>query len=1052
MFNRLMLSLHRFTANSRYSNARQARQQAAHRQFRRSLGSSHAWVETLESRAMLATVEFQNFDAGLAPALPAGWVATSSSNAWRTSASTNSDSAPNIAFVSSAALLSDSALVSPVFVAPPGAQIQFRNLFVTQPSFDGGVFEISINGGAFADVTFVGGSFATGGYTTVLNPTTGNPLGARPAWSGGADMDTTVNLPASAFGQSVQVRWRLGTDTTIQDGSWVIDTIRLTSSSNFADFGDAPAPYPTTVGENGAAHIASGPRLGASRDVEANGTHSATANFDGADENGVTFGAIRVGALDATATVSVAAAPMGARLNAWIDFNGDGNWGGPGEQIAANVAVVNGNNTIRFDVPSFAQDGQAIARFRLSTGGNLGMNRLAMDGEVEDYAVTILRPAASSGTFSSQKIITTAAGGARSVTAADLDSDGDMDVLAALSQDNRIVWYENIGSGDFLARTISTAVASPESVVTADLDGDGDMDVLSASFDDNKIAWYENNGSQNFTARTISTNAISAGSVVAADMDGDGDLDVLSTSSSDNKIAWYENNGSEVFTARTISTNADGPFSVFAADVDRDGDLDVLSTSFDRGWIVLYENDGNTSSEFWNFRVIRTGAVGAITVFAADVDGDGDLDVLSTSANGEVAWYENDGFQNFTAHTISTTAVDSGSVLAADMDGDGDMDVLISWFSADKIVWYENNGSQVFTPRTISTAADGASSVFAADVDGDGDLDVLSSSLNDNKVAWYENVGPTNVAPVIGLFDTAISYTEKAVPVVLDSNATVTDSDSANLATGRLTVRLTSNAQPTDRLAIRHQGTGVGQIGVSGANVTFGGLVIGTFTGGTGAAQLVITFNGRATAPRVQALLRNVTFRTISENPVTAARTVRVTLTDGDGGTSIQRSKRINVIAVNDAPVITSFDTPVNYSAGSAAVLLDSNAVVTDADSANFAAGTLTVRLTSNAQATDRIAIRNQGVGAGQIGVSGINVTFGGVVIGTFAGGTGPTALVVTFNANATLTAVQSLMRNINYRNTSAAPSTLARTVQVSLTDGDGGTSNLPTKRINVLL
>ena len=133
-------------------------------------------------------------------------------------------------------------------------------------------------------------------------------------------------------------------------------------------------------------------------------------------------------------------------------------------------------------------------------------------------------------------------------------------------------------------------------------------------------------------------------------------------------------------------------------------------------------------------------------------------------------------------------------------------------------------------------------------------------------------------------------------------------------------------------------------------------------------------------------------------------------------------------------------------------VLLDSNAVVSDADSANFAAGKLTVRLTSNAQPTDRIAIRNQGVGAGQIGVSGINVTFGGVVIGTFTGGTGTAALVVTFNANATPARVQSLLRNINYRNTSATPSTLARTVQVTLTDGDGRTSNLPTKLIRVTL
>jgi hypothetical protein len=58
----------------------------------------------------------------------------------------------------------------------------------------------------------------------------------------------------------------------------------------------------------------------------------------------------------------------------------------------------------------------------------------------------------------------------------------------------------------------------------------------------------------------------------------------------------------------------------------------------------------------------------------------------------------------------------------------------------DKIAWYENDGQQNFTSHSITTAADGAESVYAADVDGDGDMDVLSASSNDDKIAWYENL------------------------------------------------------------------------------------------------------------------------------------------------------------------------------------------------------------------------------------------------------------------------------------------------------------------------
>ncbi|MEZ6124281.1 MAG: VCBS repeat-containing protein [Planctomycetaceae bacterium] len=97
---------------------------------------------------------------------------------------------------------------------------------------------------------------------------------------------------------------------------------------------------------------------------------------------------------------------------------------------------------------------------------------------------------------------------------------------------------------------ISTAADGAYSVFAADVDGDGDLDILSASSRDDTIAWYENDGNQVFTKRVISTAADGAYSVFAADVDGDGDLDVLSASYSDDTIAWYET------TATVSSQNA----------------------------------------------------------------------------------------------------------------------------------------------------------------------------------------------------------------------------------------------------------------------------------------------------------------------------------------------------------------------------------------------------------------------------------------------------------------------------------------------------------------
>ncbi|MFQ5605674.1 MAG: FG-GAP repeat domain-containing protein [bacterium] len=176
-----------------------------------------------------------------------------------------------------------------------------------------------------------------------------------------------------------------------------------------------------------------------------------------------------------------------------------------------------------------------------------------------------------------------------SVYAADLDGDGDMDVLSGSWGDDKIAWYENTdGRGHFgLKQVLFTLEGDAKSVYAADLDGDGDLDVLSASsalLRNFIIAWYENtDGKGNFgPQKVISISVNWPESVYAADLDGDGDVDVLSASSGDDKIAWYENsNGQGRFGPQQVmTTSADGAKCVYAADLDGDGDLDVLSASW----------------------------------------------------------------------------------------------------------------------------------------------------------------------------------------------------------------------------------------------------------------------------------------------------------------------------------------------------------------------------------------------------------------------------------------------------------------------------------------
>lgn len=321
---------------------------------------------------------------------------------------------------------------------------------------------------------------------------------------------------------------------------------------------------------------------------------------------------------------------------------------------------------------------------------------------------------------------------------------------------------------------------------------------------------------------------------------------------------------------------------------------------------------------------------------------------------------------------------------------------------------------------------------------------------------WFEKIFtisitdiPESQPPVIGAFDTTVNYTENAAPILLDNNATLTDVDSLDFNDGVMTVSLIDNAEASDRLEIRNVGTGAGQIGVAGNQITYAGNPIATYAGGvTGDVPLVVTFGSGGTRVAAQALLRNITFRNLSETPSPLPRIVEVVLTDGDGGESLPVTKTIDVTPVNDAPVVADFSGLASYTEGDVPALLATGATVADVDSSDFNSGRLTVRVLTNSQTTDRLGIRHEGLAPGDIGISGTDVLYGNIVVGSF---TGTTTLIVTLNANANAAAVQAILRNTTFHSVSTAPSPVTRTISVVLIDGDGGTSATVTTSLNVV-
>jgi hypothetical protein len=166
------------------------------------------------------------------------------------------------------------------------------------------------------------------------------------------------------------------------------------------DWGDAPAPFPTLLANNGARHLSvAGFGLGAMTDFEADGQPHPQALGDDvnnmADEDGIQFlGPVLINS-NASVRVNLASGPAGGRLDAWLDFNGNSSWSDSGEQVFSSLAIPQGLSTNTFAVPGTAKLGTNFARFRLSSAGGLAPTGAAQDGEVEDYAVVIrqARPA-----------------------------------------------------------------------------------------------------------------------------------------------------------------------------------------------------------------------------------------------------------------------------------------------------------------------------------------------------------------------------------------------------------------------------------------------------------------------------------------------------------------------------------------------------------------------------------------------------------------------------------------------------------------------------------
>ena len=290
------------------------------------------------------------------------------------------------------------------------------------------------------------------------------------------------------------------------------------------------------------------------------------------------------------------------------------------------------------------------------------------------------------------------------VQAIDFDGDGDLDLviasLGALFPDNRrigsVVILENNGRQQFISHVVAQGIARVADVRAGDLDGDGDLDLAVAGFgyDNGETLWLENLGNWSFVTHELQRLSGPINAVIV-DINGDGRPDIVTLVSQEREEIWaFLGDGKGRFTPKLLwgSTNADfGSSWLTIVDLDEDGDPDILFSNGDafdyapansRPWhgVQWLENRGNL--EFNLHRIADLS--GASSVQAADVDGDGDLDVVVVSAYNKwddpaavsLIWLENNGRQQFAAHRIASSPTHLITLAIGDLDGDGAPDLV----------------------------------------------------------------------------------------------------------------------------------------------------------------------------------------------------------------------------------------------------------------------------------------------------------------------------------------------------------------------------------------
>ncbi len=219
-----------------------------------------------------------------------------------------------------------------------------------------------------------------------------------------------------------------------------------------------------------------------------------------------------------------------------------------------------------------------------------------------------------------------------SIVTANLDQDGDLDLITANAGSNNISVLLNNGDGTYAPQVVYAVENQPHSVIAGDVDQDGDLDLITANAGSNNISVLLNNGDGTYAPQVVYTVENQPHSIIAGDVDQDGDLDLITANAGSNNISVLLNNGDGTYAPQVVYTVENQPNSIVTANLDQDGDLDLITANAGSNNISVLLNNGDGT---YAPQVVYTVQNQPYSVMAGDVDQDGDLDLITANIESD---------------------------------------------------------------------------------------------------------------------------------------------------------------------------------------------------------------------------------------------------------------------------------------------------------------------------------------------------------------------------------------------------------------------------------